>query len=108
MPLFYVLQSLIRELPQLRLLELTGCSPEMEAMAAALMDAKRDAVPLDVSRRWSDLLREAKERGDDYTTCMGDGLSPQDMVDSVTYSVWKDITLLEEVHHGRLDIDPYL
>ncbi|KAL8906153.1 MAG: hypothetical protein Q9207_002186 [Kuettlingeria erythrocarpa] len=108
MPLFYVLESLIKELPQLRQLELRDCSPEMEAMAAALMDAKRESIPLDVPQQWSMLLREAKERGHDFPTCIGDDLSPHDMDDNRTYSAWKDITLLEEAHHGRLKVDPYL
>lgn len=111
MPLFYVLQDLIGELPRLNALELTGCSSEMTAMAAALVEEKLGGVSLNLWQKWSDLLREARERGSEHITCFGDefALNPWDNMDhEPSYSVWEDITLLEEAHHGRIKIDSYL
>lgn len=107
-PLFYVLQNLIRELPRLNALGLTGCSLEMAAMVAALMNEKREGISVDVWQKWSVLLREAKEHGDEYTSCVRDGLWLDCMDDDPSYSVWEDITLLEGIHHGRIKTDFYL
>ncbi|KAL8916474.1 MAG: hypothetical protein Q9208_008506 [Pyrenodesmia sp. 3 TL-2023] len=111
MPLFYVLQGLIQQLPRLRLLKLdpTGCSSEMIAMIAALMDEKRKSVLLDVWQKWSDLLEEArKRRGSKDMAWCEDRLRWIHLKNDMDYSVWEDISLLEDAHHGRIKIDSYL